>query len=366
MTNALQTLAAAREAIAAGDHAAARRELWTIVRRQPENHRAWLWLAGLTDAPAASLAYVRRAQALRPDDPTVQAAVRWAEGRAAAAANDGPPTERLRAPIAGPMRGSPPAAAAAENDTVRRDAAPARRVSLWRLLLYAILLIAIGVLLWQIVREVRPLTAPAPLQPISDSVAALTGSSAGWLPVAWAWGDRRQASPVAVLPSVTPTPTPTPTPTSTPTPTPTPTATPTPSPTPTPTVALPAGVDAVEAQWIDVDLTNQTLTAYAYTEPVFTTQVSTGRLNTPTVVGTFRIYSRTPSQTMSGYHLGYNYELPNVPFVMYFHGEYALHGAYWRDTFGTPGSHGCINLPVSAAEWLYTYASIGTLVNIHY
>jgi lipoprotein-anchoring transpeptidase ErfK/SrfK len=47
---------------------------------------------------------------------------------------------------------------------------------------------------------------------------------------------------------------------------------------------------------------------------------------------------------------------------MYFYEGYAIHGAYWHNRFGTPVSHGCVNLPVQQARKLYNWASVGTLV----
>ena len=66
---------------------------------------------------------------------------------------------------------------------------------------------------------------------------------------------------------------------------------------------------------------------------------------------------------------GTRYETPDVPWVTYFHGGYALHGAYWRSTFGhggPGGSHGCVNMPIPAAKWFYDWAGIGTTVVSHY
>ena len=62
---------------------------------------------------------------------------------------------------------------------------------------------------------------------------------------------------------------------------------------------------------------------------------------------------------------GPGYYLPDVPYVMYFYDGYGLHGTYWHSNFGTPMSHGCVNLSIPDAEWLYNWADVGTLVNIH-
>jgi lipoprotein-anchoring transpeptidase ErfK/SrfK len=62
---------------------------------------------------------------------------------------------------------------------------------------------------------------------------------------------------------------------------------------------------------------------------------------------------------------GPGYYLPGVPYTMYFYKGYGLHGTYWHSNFGTPMSHGCVNLKTEDAGWLYNWASIGTIVNIH-
>lgn len=158
------------------------------------------------------------------------------------------------------------------------------------------------------------------------------------------------------------------------TPTPLPTPTPKPSPTPYPTFVASSGGNtsfqpvglAPNERWIDVDLTNQTLVAYQGLLPVFDSQISSGLPKYPTVTGQFRIWLRFQAQDMNGRRLGYDYYLKDVPFVQYFYQDYALHGTFWHNNFGRPMSHGCVNLPTPAAEWLFDWAEYGTLVNIHY
>ncbi|MGC8837757.1 MAG: LysM peptidoglycan-binding domain-containing protein [Anaerolineae bacterium] len=122
-----------------------------------------------------------------------------------------------------------------------------------------------------------------------------------------------------------------------------------------------AAADTPGEKWIEVDLSSQTLTAYAGGTPVFSAVISTGLPRTPTVTGEFRIYAKYRSAPMSGP----GYYLPNVPYIMYFYRGYALHGTYWHNNFGQPMSHGCVNLRTSDAEWLYNWAPVGTLVRIH-
>ncbi len=109
---------------------------------------------------------------------------------------------------------------------------------------------------------------------------------------------------------------------------------------------------------IVVKLDEQHVYAYEDGKLVRDVVVSTGLPDTPTVTGTFAIYQKLPSQTMRGP----GYYLPGVPYVMYFHESYGLHGTYWHDNFGQPMSHGCVNLPTPDAQWFYAWAEIGTPV----
>jgi lipoprotein-anchoring transpeptidase ErfK/SrfK len=86
--------------------------------------------------------------------------------------------------------------------------------------------------------------------------------------------------------------------------------------------------------------------------------VSTGKPSTPTVTGVFNIYAKYPQARMQGA----DYDIADVPHVMYFYGGYGFHGAYWHHRFGTPVSHGCVNLSPDKAKWLFNFASVGTPV----
>ena len=114
--------------------------------------------------------------------------------------------------------------------------------------------------------------------------------------------------------------------------------------------------------WIDVDLSQQRVYAYEGDTLVNSFVVSTGTWQTPTVTGKFKVWIKVRSQAMSGP----GYYLPDVPYVMYFYKGYGLHGTYWHNNFGTPMSHGCVNLTIPDAEWLYNFSSVGTVVNVHY
>ncbi|MEZ4226335.1 MAG: L,D-transpeptidase [Polyangiaceae bacterium] len=114
-------------------------------------------------------------------------------------------------------------------------------------------------------------------------------------------------------------------------------------------------------KWMDVNLTKQTVVLYEGTKPVYATLISSGEAGledpahtTATKRGIFRIHTKHVAVTMSSDEVGEAFELRDVPYVQYFDKEgYALHGAYWHDRFGTPKSHGCINLTPEDARRIF-------------
>jgi hypothetical protein len=119
--------------------------------------------------------------------------------------------------------------------------------------------------------------------------------------------------------------------------------------------------------WIDINLSSQYMVIYQGNNVIGETYVSTGRPGFDTPAGTFYINSKYESDDMEGVIGGEYYNVPAVPWTMYFTGEgHAIHGAYWHNNFGAVMSHGCVNMPVGMAEWLYGIAPVGTRVEIHY
>ncbi|MCY7320960.1 MAG: L,D-transpeptidase [Phormidesmis sp. CAN_BIN36] len=114
-------------------------------------------------------------------------------------------------------------------------------------------------------------------------------------------------------------------------------------------------------RWIEVDLTRQRLIAWRGKTPFSAVIVSTGKASTPTLTGVFQIQSKLPVARMQGD----GYDISDVPFAMYYSGGYAIHGAYWHRNFGTPVSHGCVNVAVDHAERLFDWASVGTPIVVH-
>lgn len=154
-------------------------------------------------------------------------------------------------------------------------------------------------------------------------------------------------------------------------------------PEPPQNVIIPEGVSEGE-YWVDTNLTKKVVTLFLYDKPIFTTYAAIGRPTNPTVTGTYRIWVKLEKTRMQGGPpvVPYVYDLPDVPYTMYYHGSYGLHGTYWHDKFGTQQSAGCTNLTRGDAEYIFNivnpalsdgaktvYAdnnNIGTVVYNHY
>ena len=119
-------------------------------------------------------------------------------------------------------------------------------------------------------------------------------------------------------------------------------------------------------KWVDVNLTDSTPTAYEGQKVVYgPILINHGGVGHETVTGTYKIYLRYQAQDM-GCTPEWPYCERGVPWVSYWHDSYALHGAPSRSSFGFSGSHGCLNMPVGEAKWIYDWATIGTTVVSHY
>ncbi len=374
----------AREALRSGNRSAARRWAEQAAKLAPQLEDPWLILAAVAN-PRASVAFIERALKINPDSPRARKGMQWALSRL----QEVPPGSG----------GETPSVQTAPDETtkqvkaVKRSAAPKKA----RRMVYPVLLLALGC----IVLLVAAWTAST--SPVLASI--LNGTSQPnevAHPQVWARveiakpAQRSESAPVvADIAStlVPPTPTtlqPTLEPTAEPTmeaatatlepdPTITPEATSTPSGslvmdivenTPEPT-AQPTDANVPQPQdppvgngerWIEVNLTQQRVYAWEGTTLMNSFLASTGTWAHPTVTGTFSIWNKTRIQDMSGP----GYYLPDVPYVMYFYKDYGIHGTYWHNNFGTPMSHGCVNLTIPDAEWLYNWASYGTTVQVHY
>ncbi|MGC8856131.1 MAG: L,D-transpeptidase family protein [Anaerolineae bacterium] len=357
-----QVIENARQALRRGEAAQARQWASQAVKLDPHSEDAWLILAAVS-SPRASLEYLRKALQINPNSARARQGIEWAQRRL----QETPEAEnRLR-------NGDQP------SRPWRGGAAPKRN-------LYPFLLITLGCLVLA-VAGVSALSFPA-----MASVLNLGQVPPPTAAHSQVWAQAEIAKPTYTLtpsllpPAATVTVTATATfvpvqlPADTPTPQPAFTleATATPgtllmeivpdTPTPetvaahemapeAPPLSMPQGV-----RWIDVNLSQQRVYAYEGDTLVNSFVVSTGTWQTPTVTGQFHIWIKLRSTTMTGP----GYYLPNVPYTMYFYKGYGLHGTYWHSNFGMPMSHGCVNLSIPDAEWLYNWASVGTLVNVHY
>jgi lipoprotein-anchoring transpeptidase ErfK/SrfK len=363
----------------------------------PQLEDPWLILAAVA-SPRGSVSYIQRALQINPNSPRARKGMQWALQRL----QEEPPAQRTvgdTQPVKSSARGlskgaplSPPAPVRQEQARPARRVAPkkASRTPIFPILLLAVGCVAVIFAAW------TASTTPA----LASILSGVSQPEEELHPQVWARVEiakpAQTSEPVTALAEVESTPLPpTPTlpapalepieapPTSTPEPDPslapeatsTPTGslvmniveeTPVPSPQPADEGAAPTAKPQPPVgngeHWIEVNLSEQRVYAWEGDVLMNSFLVSTGTWQTPTVTGTFSIWNKTRIQAMSGP----GYYLPNVPFVMYFYKDYGFHGTYWHNNFGTPMSHGCVNLTIPDSEWLYNWASYGTVVKVHY
>lgn len=127
----------------------------------------------------------------------------------------------------------------------------------------------------------------------------------------------------------------------------------------------PEGVD--NGRWVEVNLKDQTVAVYDQGQLVFATLVASGIEPFWTKPGLFQIYQKHDSTPMRGSFEADRsdaYYLEDVPWTMYYDEARALHGAYWHNGFGSPRSHGCVNMSVGDSRWLYDWANVGDWVYV--
>jgi len=324
--SAYEMLNRAKDALNKGELQRARRLALRAVRLAPEHEEPWLYLASVS-SPEASISYLKKALEINPTSTQAKKGMHWAIQRFRKT-HPGQKPKKVRLPV-----------------SIAEKALVSTQPSLLSWSTAIVILIAV-LLIW--------LWTP------DFSFALPSFQSTPQITLAAGENVRKV--------TFTPTPTNTPTQTPTPTNTPTPTITPTPKPTKVPKTypdyirsVLPNGVYPDE-RWFDINLSTQRMYAYDGDKLIKTFVVSTGLPGTPTVTGRFRVYVKYTSTLMTGP----GYYLPNVPWTMYFYDGYGIHGTYWHNNFGHPMSHGCINMRNEDAQWAFGFASVGTLVNIHY
>ena len=343
--NALEN---ARISFYQGDHSKTRYWARQAANLNPNLEEPWLWLAAVS-SPRASIEYLQKALSINPQSQRARQGMHWAVKRVRTQE-----TQHVSTQIPG-----------------KPQPIPSRRVQkpgvkpLSRSRINRYWWIAAVVLLTVISSALVSPALGFYINTVFFKPETLMAAQVG---VIKASNTPTPSNTPTITPSPTPTETPTPTPTDTPTPTSTDTSTPTYTPYPTDTdyptqdpddreLPVPGG----EGRWIDVDLSQQITYAYEGDMIVNYFYVSTGTWLHPTVTGQFYIYVKYEYADMAGP----GYYLPDVPYVMYFYDGYGIHGTYWHNNFGTPMSHGCVNLSIPDSEWLFYWSDVGTLVNIH-
>jgi hypothetical protein len=318
----------------AGDHAEARHWFQAALDTDPDNITALLWSAWMASTGQESLALLSRVLELDPENKRARAGIRWARRRfsiSEASSAKHLPGDRStsddmldvnqvweeEAPW--PSSGSaPPARSELPHETLPLPASPERTGSKTaprhtrRLIGRLGLLLAITACLFGL--GVALIARYSPAAVLAWVLPTATPTMTSTLTV---------ASTPTTAATFTPEPNPTPSATAINTPIPTLTASPVPTLTvlsPTPSTVEPVASPvsppvAGDEKWIDVDLSQQQVTAYEGSTPIFETTVSTGLPNTPTVIGQFRIYWKLSSTLM----VGPGYYLPDVPYTMYFY-----------------------------------------------
>ena len=379
----------ARDALRSGDRSAARRWAEQAAKLAPELEDPWLILASVAN-PRASVEFIERALKINPESPRARKGMQWALKRLQEVPSIQKTPEKPKSPL-----GITQAQKAAQNTQSPKK--------LKRNIIYPAILLALGCIVviaaaWtasttpvlaslmnngaQPTQAVHPqvwarveIAKPAPNSEPTPMMAAadLTLPSPAPTPTLEL---ESAPAPTMVPPSSTTEPEPSVPPAEPSTPTPGVTSTPagslvldiledTPTPITPPTSPAPTAVSPPVGnggRWIEVNLTEQRVYAWEGSTLMNSFIVSTGTWQTPTVTGTYHIWNKTRIQAMSGP----GYYLPNVPWVMYFYKDYGFHGTYWHNNFGTPMSHGCVNLTIPDSEWLYNFASVGTTVRVHY
>jgi hypothetical protein len=337
----------ARVSYRQGNHSKTRYWARLAAKIDPGIEEPWLWLAAVS-SPRAGIAYLEKALSINPQSPRAKEGMHWA-------------VKRLRAqpiPRVSQIVPAKPSKLTPQAQSPARPLARKRISVRWWILTLGLLVVI-----------TCALVSPAMgfyFGTLFSGPEVLMAAQNGLVKAS---NTPTPTNTPTITPTPTPTDTPTPTPTNTPTETPTETFTPTftpyptdkPYPTDVPVVYEPPPPGVGGERWIDVDLSEQMVYAYEGDTVVASFLVSTGTWQHPTVTGQFHIYVKYEYTDM----IGPSYYLPNVPYTMYFYSGYGLHGTYWHSNFGTPMSHGCINLSIPDSEWLFYWADVGTLVNIH-
>ncbi|MDR3574123.1 MAG: L,D-transpeptidase family protein [Anaerolineaceae bacterium] len=338
-----QAIQTAYQALQNGDHLTARRWAEKAAQLAPEMEDPWLILASVA-SPRASLAYLEQALKINPDSSRASVGLSWAQERLRQQATSKPT----------PAQSVQPAA------VVQKPPAPKKRSyssSLFLLfgsffaLLLLVFLVAATWIAWPgHFSKVEAFIAGSTATPTPSETFTLTSTSTA-------------TSTVTATVTNTPTPTRTATPTKTNTPIPsrTPTRRPTKKPTAVPKLS--------GAKRILVSISQQHLYAYQGNTLVYSFVASTGQ-NNGTLTGNFSILDKIPN----AYSDPWGFYMPDWMGI-YWAGadlENGIHSlpvltsgkTIWGNEIGTPITYGCVVLETADANKLFSWADIGTPVQI--
>ncbi|MGH3691252.1 MAG: L,D-transpeptidase [Microbacterium sp.] len=116
---------------------------------------------------------------------------------------------------------------------------------------------------------------------------------------------------------------------------------------------------------IDINLSSQRAILYENGAVVNSWAVSTGLPGTLTPTGNFKVFAHTRIQDM-GCYPNAPYCTKDVPWITWFAPNIGFHGTYWHNNFGQRMSHGCVNLPIDLAKYVYDWSPKGLEVSVHY
>jgi len=354
---AIFALNKAFNALRHGRRLEARRWAEYSAKLDPNEERPWLILAALAP-PRASVNYLIHALEINPESMQARKGMHWAINRL-----------RAEQPITIPDQMFPGVEPGLLNKSPKNRIFPSAIIMLT--------IVCAGLILFGFPKFSQALNQRLSLALSGATIAKATRAQTlipfftatiTYSPTHTATNTITATSRFTSSPTSTPTSTPIhnptfiPTPTFTPVPTSTPLFPPTEVSQPNPTVRPVNKPDSVKnnERWIDVDLSKQRLFAYKGDELVEKFLVSTGISKYPTVKGVFKVYMKYRYADMRGP----GYHLEDVPYVMYFSGDFGFHGTYWHNNFGNPMSHGCVNLKTEDAKWLYNWVKVGTVVRI--
>jgi hypothetical protein len=365
----------ARDALRENRRSDARQWAEQAARLAPHMEDPWLILAAIA-SPGASLEYIQKALKINPTSPRARRGLEWATHRMHSEGAPKAQVAETRQSLVSRLPGASPQSTSANRSVPgrkRRSGVPLLLVGIGLFVCAAAALsAAMSPVLASIIQQVEP-THPPSWALASIPKPTYTPGSPLAFDVQPTLVIDGSPTPLGELPTDLPETSDQGTPTVDGQPTEdVPTAEPTGSlgldyvnetPTlPGAATSVPGYAAGGSGHWIDVNLSQQTLYAYEGNNVIDSFLVSTGTWLHPTVTGQYHIYVKLRYTDMSGP----DYYLPNVPYTMYFFRGYGLHGTYWHHNFGTPMSHGCVNLSIPDAEWLYNFASVGTLVSVHY